>query len=267
MKKVIPKMHRVKILRVDVSAGKVEKLIDHVAEEKPLHIFLNKAHYATILCSPGNLKELAIGHLLSEGVVRAFDEIKRTSLKGEVCQVELKSNVDLGKRLERLNLHSRVVVSACGGSKLYQYSGKIRRIESSLKVKAKIVLECVNHLNFAAGVFRKTGGVHAAALYRTDGSLLAFAEDVGRHNAVDKVIGIAALGKTEFGQCFLALSGRLTGDMVYKAARVGLPMMASLAAALDSGIVIAERAGLTLVGFVRGKRMNVYSSPERILVD
>jgi len=260
-------MRRVEILRVDISAGKVERLTDHVAEEKPLHVFLNKAHYVTILCSPTNLRELAIGHLLSEGVVRAIDEIKGTSLKGEVCRVELKSNVNLEKRLERLKLHSRVIVSACGGSKLYQYSGKIRRIESNLKVKAKIVLECVNRLNFAAGVFRKTGGVHAAALYRADGGMLAFAEDVGRHNAVDKVIGIAALGKTEFGQCFLALSGRLTGDMVYKAARVGLPMMASLAAALDSGIVIAERAGLTLVGFVRGKRMNVYSSPERILVD
>jgi FdhD protein len=258
-------MRRVKILRVDVSAGKVEKLTDQVAEEKPLHIFLNKAYYATILCSPGNLRELAIGHLLSEGVVRTIDEIKGTSLKGEVCRVELKSNVDLEKRLERLKLHSRVIVSACGGSKTYRYSGKIRRVESSLKVKAKIVLECVNRLNFTAEVFRKTGGVHAAALFGVDGNMVAFAEDVGRHNAVDKVIGIAALGKAGFGNSFLALSGRLTGDMVYKAARIGLPLVASLAAALDSGIAVAERANVTLIGFVRGKRMNVYTFPERIV--
>jgi len=259
-------MRRVEILRVDISAGKVERLTDHVAEEKPLHIFLNKAHYATILCSPTNLRELAIGHLLSEGVVRAIDEIKGTSLKGEVCRVELKSDVDLEKRLERLKLHSRVIVSACGGSKPYQYSGKIRRVESNLKVKAKIVSECVNRLNFVAGVFRKTGGVHAAAMYRADGTIVAFAEDIGRHNAVDKVIGIAALDKADFCNCFLALSGRLTADIVYKAGRVGLPLVASLASAIDTGIAIAKRSNVTLVGFVRGKRMNVYTFPERIML-
>jgi FdhD protein len=261
-------MHRIEITRIDVSAEKTRKVTDYVAEEKPFHVFLNKAHYATIFCSPTNLKELAIGHLLSEGIIRTIEEIEETNLmEKEVCRVKLNPDVDLEKRLERSKLHSRVILSACGSSQPYEYSEKLPKVESDLKVKAEIVLDCVNRLNFIAETFRKTGGVHAAAIYRADGTLVAFAEDVGRHNAVDKAIGIAALGKTEFGQCFLALSGRLTGDMVYKAARVGLPMMASLAAALDSGIVIAERAGLTLVGFVRGKRMNVYSSPERILVD
>jgi len=93
---------------------------------------------------------------------------------------------------------------------------------------------------------------------------VAFAEDVGRHNAVDKAIGIGALNETDFGECFLALSGRLTGDMALKAARVGLPIVASLAAAIDSGIAVAKDAGLTLIGFVRGKRMNIYNFPERI---
>jgi formate dehydrogenase accessory protein FdhD len=89
---------------------------------------------------------------------------------------------------------------------------------------------------------------------------------VGRHNAVDKAIGIGALNETGFKECFLTLSGRLTGDMVLKAARVGVPVVASLAAALDSGIAVAEKADLTLVGFVRGKRMNVYAFPKRIVL-
>jgi formate dehydrogenase accessory protein FdhD len=107
--------------------------------------------------------------------------------------------------------------------------------------------------------------VHAAAIYKADGSLVALAEDVGRHNAVDKVIGIAALNQTDFSECFLASSGRLSGDIVFKAAKVGLPIVASLAAALDSGIAMAEAAHLTLAGFVRGKRMNIYTFEERIL--
>ena len=95
--------------------------------------------------------------------------------------------------------------------------------------------------------------------------MAALAEDVGRHNAVDKVIGIAALNSAVFGECFLALSGRMSGDVAFKAAKVGLPIIASLAAALSSGIAMAGTANVTLAGFVRGKRINLYTCPERIV--
>jgi FdhD protein len=138
-------------------------------------------------------------------------------------------------------------------------------VKSGLTVKAEILFNSVNQLNFKAELFRKTGGVHAAAIYKADGALVAMAEDVGRHNAVDKVIGMAALNQTDFSGCFLALSGRLSGDVVFKASKVGLPIIGSLAAALSSGIEMAEQANLTLAGFVRGKRMNIYTFDERIL--
>jgi FdhD protein len=257
-------MLKVEIVKVDVLAKKTEKVTDYVAEEKPLHIFLNKTHYATIFCSPTNLKELVVGHLLSEGIVKSVEEIDEISFKGEgVCRVKLKANIDLEKRLKLLTPFSRVIFSACGSSSPYEYSGRLPKIMSNLKVKAEVILNSVNRLNYIAETFRKTGGVHAAAIYRRDGNLVAFAEDVGRHNAVDKAIGIGALNQTDFGECFLALSGRLTGDMVLKAARVNLPMVASLAAAIDSGIAVAKDVGLTLIGFVRGKRMNIYTFPER----
>jgi FdhD protein len=256
----------VEIVKIDVANKRAEKIKDYVAEEKPLHIFLNRAYYATILCSPSNLKELAIGNALSEGIVKSTEEIEEVHLKKDgVCQIKLKPNVDLEKRLKLMKPFSRVILSACGSPSPYQYSGRLPKIASDLKVKAEVILNCVNSLNSIAETFRKTGGVHAAAIYKNDGTLVAFAEDVGRHNAVDKTIGICALNKTDFGDCFLVLTGRLSGDIVLKAARVGLPIVASLAAALDSGIAVAKSVGLTLIGFARGKRMNVYNFPERIL--
>lgn len=259
-------MLMVKILKVDISMGKSLKMDDYVAEEKPLHIFLNRTHYATILCSPSNLKELALGHALTEGIIKSTEEIEKIGFKGEsTCHVKLKPKVEVEKRL-RLSKHfSRIIFSACGSTSPYKPRFKLAKIKSDLTVKAETILKCVNNLNFIAETFRKTGGVHAAAIYEGSGNLLAFAEDVGRHNAVDKAIGISALAKADFGRCFLVLSGRLTGDIVLKAARVGIPIVASLAAAIDSGIAIAKDADLTLIGFVRGKRMNIYNFPERIL--
>lgn len=260
-------MLEVGIVRVDVSTGKAEETTDYVAQEKPFHIFLNRTHYATIFCSPTNLKELAVGHALSEGIIESIEEIEEINLKEEeaVCRVSLKDNVDLEKRLKLSKHISRVVFSACGSREPFQPSRRLHKIKSDLKVKATTLLNSVNQLNYVGQTFRKTGGAHVAAIFRSDGSLVAFAEDVGRHNAVDKTIGICALNKTDFEQCFLALSGRLTGDIVTKAARLKLPVVGSLAAAIDSGIAIAKNVGLTLVGFARGKRMNVYAFPERIL--
>jgi len=213
---------------------------------------------------PQNLKELAVGHLLSEGIIKSIGEIDKINFKGNtICHVKLKSDINLEKRLKISKHFCRIILSACGGP--HQPAKKLPKVKSNLKVKAEVIQKCVNNLNFIAEIFRKTGGVHAAAIYKSDGSLIAFAEDVGRHNAVDKVIGSGAFGKTDWGECFLALSGRLTGDIVFKAAKMGLQIVASLAAALDSGIEIAKEAGLTLIGFVRGKRMNVYNFPERIL--
>ena len=258
-------MLKVEIVKVDVSAKKFQKMTDYVAEEKPLHIFLNRTYYATIFCSPSNLKELAVGHLLSEGFVKSIEEIEEIRIKTEgVCHVKLKPGINLKARLKLSTPFSRVILSTCGNLSPYQYSAKLPKITSNLKVKAEVIINGVSRLNSIAETFRKTGGVHAAAICRSDGNLVAFAEGVGRHNAVDKAIGIGALNKTDFGECFLALSGRLTGDMVLKAARVGLPILASLAAAIDSGIAVAKVVGLTLIGFVRGKRMNIYTFPERI---
>ena len=261
-------VQQVNIVKFNLSTGKSQEIADYIAEEQPFYLFVNTNFWATILCSPTDLKELAVGHFLSEGILKSTDEIEEVVLKESesTCYVKLKSEINVENRVKISRLHARVIPSACGSGSPYQFTGKIPKVKSNLKVKAQVIFDSVNQLNFKAEGFRQTGGLHVAAIYKADGQLVALAEDVGRHNAVDKVIGMAALGKVDFGECFLALSGRMSGDVAFKAAKVGLPIVASLAAALSSGIALAEGAELTLAGFVRGKRINVYTCPERIVL-
>jgi len=264
-------MQEVTVSRVDVSTHTLEQRKDFVAEETPLHIFLNQTHYVTILCLPTQLKELAVGYLLTEGVLKSVDEIRKVQLgKAGKCQVRLKPEVEVEKRVFVTQPFTRLVLSACGSPDYWPLSKLIdrlnlRKLPLGYSVKAEVVLEGVRRLNTMAKTFRKTGGVHVAALYYTSGELITYAEDVGRHNAVDKVIGTAAQKKLDFSSCFLASSGRLTGDIVLKAARVRIPVVASLTAAVNSGVEAAQRTGVTLIGFARGIRMNVFTYPERIV--
>ncbi len=264
-------MKQVQILRIDVSAQKIERKRDFVAEERPLHIFLNQTHYVTILCSPSQLKELAVGHLLSEGVLKSASDIRKILLqKDGKCRVRLRPGVDAEERISVSQPFARLIVSACGSPDYWPLSKLIDRLDLSkvglgLTVEARVVLESIKQLNKLAQTFRKTGGVHVAALYSVNGELRALAEDVGRHNAVDKVVGMGVLKKLKFENCFLASSGRLTGDIVLKSARMRIQILASMATATDSGVEAAQLTELTLVGFARGKRMNVFTHPERIV--
>jgi FdhD protein len=266
-------MVEVEVSRIDLSSHKLERQMDYVAEEKPLHIFLNQIHYVTILCYPTLLEELTIGYLLSEGVLKSIDEVAEIKFeKDGKCQVRLKPGVDAEKRIAVSQPFTRLVLTACGSPDYWPLSKLIdrldlRKLSLGFQVKAQTISEAVRRLNTLAETFRKTGGVHVAALYSVQGDLITYAEDIGRHNAVDKVIGVSAQKKLDFSQCFLASSGRLTGDIVLKAARMRVPVVASLAAAVDSGIEIAKRTGLTLIGFVRGQRMNVFTFPERITLN
>jgi FdhD protein len=263
-------MREIKLSRINVSNQTVEERKDFVAEETPVHIFLNNLRYGTILCSPSQLEELVVGHLLSEGLVKSTDEIAELHLKKDgKCFVKLEPNINAADRISTTQRFARLVVSSCGSPDYWPLSDvidnlNITKLVIEPTVEAKIITHSVRNLNSIAEKFRETGGVHAAALYSMNGELAALAEDVGRHNAVDKVIGSGAKNNVRFRNFFLALSGRLTGDIVLKAARMKIPVIASLAAAISSGLDAAQLTGVTLVGFVRGRRMNVYAFPERI---
>jgi FdhD protein len=262
-------MREIHVSRINVSEQTIEEKTDFVAEETPIHIFLNKTHYGTILCSPDQLEEMAVGHLLSEGLLKSTDEIDELLLKKDgKCLVKLKPDIDIEQRISTSQRFARLVVSACGSPDYRPISeviDSLPKLDMTPTLAANVVSHSVRRLNSIAEKFRKTGGVHVAALYSTDGKLAALAEDVGRHNAVDKVIGAGATKNLDFRNLFLALSGRLTGDIVLKAVRMKIPVIASLSATISSGLEAAQLARVTLIGFVRGKRMNVYTYPERIV--
>ena len=262
-------MWEIQLSRINVADQTVEQRTDYIAEDTPIHIFLNKHHYGTILCSPEQLEEMVVGHLLSEGLLKSINEIDELVIKKDgKCLVTLKPEIDAQTRISTSQRFARLIVSSCGAPNYRPISeviNSIPKMDMALTLAANVLSESVKQLNVIAEKFKKTGGVHVAALYSTDGKLLALAEDVGRHNAVDKVIGVAATKNMDFTKLFLALSGRLTGDIVLKAARTKIPVIASLSAAIRSGLETANITKISLIGFVRGKRMNIYTYPERIV--
>jgi FdhD protein len=261
-------MRQVDMLRLDLSTGKAEKRVDCVAEEVPLQISLNDVYTFVIWCSPSQFKELAVGYLLAEDILRRVDEIESllTSETENRCQIKLKATVDLDERMKHSRRSTRIIPLIKSSASPYQHDEKIPLVKSPLKVKAQVILDCIKQMNSRAKGFKETGGLHDSGIFKADGTMVAFSEDVGRHNTVDKVIGEASLDKVDFSECFMIITGRVPGDMIYKAAKVGLPIIASVAAVLNSGISSAEKANIALIGFVRGTRMNIYTGAERIIL-
>ena len=261
-------MRQVEMTRLDLATGKVEKTKDAIAEEVPLRISLNEAYTFVIWCSPMQFKELAVGYLLAEDILHSIDEIASLS-SDEInhrCQLTLKTTVDLDKRMKNSRRSTRIIPLIKASTLPYQHDEKIATVNSPLKIKAKIIFEALNQMNCIAKGFKQTGGLHDSGIFTAKGEMLAFSEDVGRHNTVDKVIGQASLSRVDFSQCFMIITGRVPGDMIYKAARVGLPIVASVAAVLNSGVSSAEKANITLIGFVRGTKMNIYTGIQRIII-
>ena len=133
-----------------------------------------------------------------------------------------------------------------------------------LTVNAELIFSSMLEMQKNTLLFRETGGCHGAAMFDLNGSLLTVKEDIGRHNAIDKVIGALLLKNQQFKNKLLTSTGRLTGDSVLKAVRAQIPIVSSISAAVESGIMLADSYGITLIGFVRGRRMNIYANPKRI---
>jgi FdhD protein len=261
-------MRQVDMTRLDLSNGTIEHTKDCVAEEVPLQISLNGAYTFVIWCSPMQFKELAVGYLLAEEILQSVDEIDAaaTDMDTYKCSLTLKQDVDLEERMKQRRRSTRIVPLIKASTSAYQRDEKIRIVKSDLKINAQTLLDALAQMNKAATGFRQTGGLHDSAIFTVEGEMVAFSEDVGRHNTVDKVIGEASLNHVDFSRCFMIITGRVPGDMIYKAAKVGLSLVASVAAVLNSGIASAQKANITLVGFVRGNRMNIYTYPERVIL-
>lgn len=252
------------ILRVNLGKEPAERLKDEVIIEDRMELYVNDKHYATFSFSPSKIKELAVGHLLAEGIIDKPEDIVGLKLSKGRVSVRLTE-----KPKPWFQGKPQTILTACGGGALRIPPALLMRARrtkdaSSFRLKPQTIFKAVETLNSQACIFRRTGGTHASALLDENGIVIAFSEDVGRHNAIDKVIGEAALNGVDFGKTLLASTGRLTFEMAVKAGFVGIPVIVSISAPTDKGIKIAEAFGLTLIGFARGRRFNVYTHPERI---
>jgi len=254
--------------KLDLSTGTATDMQDYVAEEVPLRIIVNNDYAFIIWSSPSQFKELAVGHLFAEEILHKIDEIETiTENQAEnSCHVQFKPAINMDERMNNRRRGARIVPLIKDSTSAYQHDATISTVTSNLKVKAQTIFDAISQMNEKSKGFVQTGGLHDSGIFKADGTMVAFSEDVGRHNTVDKVIGEGLLNRLNFSECFMIITGRVPGDMIYKAAKVGLPIVASVAAVLNSGVSSAQKANVTLVGFVRGKRMNVYTSPERIIL-
>lgn len=244
----------VKIKRVSHD-GATSIQTDNIAVDTPFCIFVDDLPFRTLISSPKKLRELTLGHLLTEGVITHMDDIAEESIRDGRADITLKKPVDLTEiDFER----ERVITTACNIEKVDMSILEELKVNKADSPDPKIIFELMKKLNENSVNFKATGGTHSAILSYMDDDFIESAEDVGRHNAIDKAIGSGMIHGYPLDKCILACSGRLSGDMVLKAARSGIPIMCSISAPLLSGITVAEKTGIKLYGFVRARRFNQY---------
>jgi FdhD protein len=250
---------RIPVLRV-TEKGK-DKIVDVVVTEFSLTITLDNREVATLLCSPTNLEYLAVGFLFSEGLIEGKDDIKEIEVDDEGGMVRLETKEDKG--FLGLPSSGRLVTSGGGrGTQFYHAQGQTK-VESDIEISAGEVLALVDEFVQHSAVFKATGGVHSAALCDSR-SILVFTEDIGRHNAIDKVFGECMLKDIPTAGRLVITSGRVSSEILLKVAKRGVPVLISKAAPTSVGVRLARDLGITLVGFVREGRMNLYANEWRL---
>ena len=265
MDKSLSNVTSVKVVRVDFREGQKSEVLDEVAVEVPVNIFVSGDHFVTLLALPDFMGELGLGHLLSEGVIKSASDVLDVRVEDNNVYLSIKEGVVRVKVSRVL----RLITTACGSSSDYlKLLDSLDKplVVSDAEVLADYIFRIRSLLVENTVIFKRTGGTHGAGIFTLNGDLVACVEDVGRHNAVDKVIGICALKEVDFSRTVLFSTGRMSAEMVLKAARVGIPIVASLSAPLNSGIIFSERSGVTLVCFVRGRRFNVYTHNHRVKI-
>ncbi|MFZ2088007.1 MAG: formate dehydrogenase accessory sulfurtransferase FdhD [Desulfobaccales bacterium] len=251
---------------------RLQQAADRIVVEEPLEIRLAGEPFQMLMRLPGLEKELALGFLFTEGIVHDLNEVITLHFCGTATDPLLPPNV-VDVRLTEAALarrgrrHLEVSYSSCGlcsKEAVGEICRKVTPVTSTLAMTPERLLALMARLPEGQAVFQATGGSHAVALAGPEGSVFISAEDVGRHNAMDKVIGRALLEKRDFGGMVTLLSGRISFEMALKAARAGLPILAAVSAPTTMAIELAQELNLTLVGFARGNNLNIYTHPERL---
>jgi FdhD protein len=243
---------------------------DDVIVESPLAIKINDLNISNIR-TPGDDLDLVKGFLLSEAFINQLDDIEKISQKqqqglsqeDDVDSVTVKLKVSFSKSRHERILEIRPSCGICGENSFSDNAIASLNIEKN-SVSLKSLLQSIQGIKKSQALFAKTGACHAAALLNHEGEILVLAEDVGRHNAVDKVIGKAAEQKIDFKKCVLFLSGRCGIELISKAIRMSIPVIASVSGSTSMSLELAKKTNLTLISFCRGDKARVYHDPSRL---
>jgi FdhD protein len=254
--------------------GVVQPVADALAAEEPLEIRIGEIPITVTMRTPGHDLELAAGFLLTEGIVESGEQITHLRLvtsspAGKSNRVEVKladSTFDLAK-LQR-NFFAASSCGICGKASIEAIRLRdLPRPNPEFRVRPEILCQLPDRLRSEQAVFTRTGGLHAAALFDSDGRTLAIREDIGRHNAVDKIIGWAILEEQlPLDHHVMLVSGRAGFEIAQKALAAGIPVLASISAPSSLAVRVSRELGLTLAGFLRGRRFVVYAGESRVLI-
>lgn len=246
---------------------------DLVAHEAPLELQLDGQSLAVVMRTPGHDEELGLGFLLTEGIVTSADDLASLrhcttvpipEAEDNVLQVKLRTPFD-ASRLKR-HFFATSSCGVCGKATIENALKVARPLRDELRVSRETLLSLPVALRSGQATFDETGGLHAAALFDVEGRLRVVREDVGRHNAVDKVVGWLAKQPTlRAEEHVLMVSGRLSFELVQKCVAARVPLLAGISAPTSLAVDMADALGVTLIGFLRGQTMNVYAHPKRVL--
>lgn len=237
-----------------------EHIDDLVILEYPFTIFIDDEEIITLLCTPRSLKELAIGFLYAEGYIDSMDAVEKVLIDEEKgrAYVYLKYRMAMTEQL----VGKRAITSGCGkGTVFYNVldSIKSRKIEKPANIYIKDVIKLNKDFNHKSELFLNTGGVHSCGLCLKE-EIIYFEEDIGRHNALDKILGRAFMEGMDLSDKLVITSGRISSEMILKASRMGIPAIISRSAPTSLAIDMAKELNILLIGFARGEKMNIYTS-------
>jgi FdhD protein len=251
---------------------------DYLAAEEPLEMRAGRHSLGVTMRTPGDDHELVAGFLFTEGIISqpeqllwvetADDPPGNSAVQTNLVRVTLSHSAHLSQGRAARRFSAGSACGVCGKASIAQLRRRgVRRPDPASRFDPDMLCQLPEKLRATQAIFGRTGGLHAAALFSKDGEMLVLREDIGRHNAVDKVIGWALLkGQLPLSGCTLLVSGRGGFEIVQKALTAGVPLVASVSAPSSLAVKLARELGLTLVGFLRGRRFVIYSGEERLLV-
>ena len=262
------------------SGGQWTESPDAVVTEEPLQLMIEGEALSVVMRTPGQDIELCLGLMYAEGIVRRADEVRFIRISAEARETEeaikveaelLESNqvdvhfVDAPRRRPERSMLASSACGVCGTVLIDDLRRDLAALPAGPQVDPSVLPGLVDLLRAGQGVFDRTGGLHAAGLFSADGEVLYVREDIGRHSAVDKVVGRALIdGKLPLGSSVLVVSGRAGYEIVQKSITAGIPVLAAVGAPSSLAVSLAREFNQTLVGFLRGGRFNVYAGPERL---